>query len=544
MLHDSRTISKGKVIETDLCIIGAGVAGITIACEFDSKPFRVALLESGGLNYDSLTQSLYKGEVIGKDYYALDASRLRFFGGTSNHWGGNCREFGETDFLERKWVPNSGWPISKEELLEYYKRALKYCKLDARGFLAESWEEKNLKKLELSESVNTFITQFAPKTIGSQNFEALNFGKAYLDQLKISNNISLFLFANVVDILPNESNSRIGRIRISCIKGGSFFLSAKYFILATGGIENARLLLQSKSKYKNGLGNQNDLVGRYFMEHLSVKAGLFFPLDQDLAQLDMYEVPSRRISPQSKFQIRTKGYLKFAPKILEKEKMLNVTAQMSRLYLPPSHESESYKSLKAIIGDVRHGVMPRDFLWHLKNVMVGFDDSAKGLYWKYVSSDKPINLYAIHFQCEQAPNPDSRITLSREKDILGMNKVKLDWRVTDIDFHTIRKAAMQIALELGRSGIGRLMIDLPESDSEINGLIGGDWHHMGTTRMHKDPQKGVVDQNCRVHGLQNFFVMGSSVFPTGGHSVPTFTITALSIRLADYIKKQFMAPVE
>ncbi|MGL4618309.1 MAG: GMC family oxidoreductase, partial [Chroococcidiopsis sp.] len=152
-------------------------------------------------------------------------------------------------------------------------------------------------------------------------------------------------------------------------------------------------------------------------------------------------------------------------------------------------------------------------------------------------SSKQPQLCETHLIGEQAPNPDSRITLSRDRDKLGMNRVQLDWRLSPIDKYTIKRSQQLIAEEFERSGLGKMQIELGDDDASWRSLRGS-YHHIGTTRMSNNPREGVVDEHCQVHGIHNLYIAGSSVFPTSGLSNPTLTIVALAIRLADRIQEQ------
>jgi choline dehydrogenase-like flavoprotein len=139
---------------------------------------------------------------------------------------------------------------------------------------------------------------------------------------------------------------------------------------------------------------------------------------------------------------------------------------------------------------------------------------------------------------DPAPNRDSRVTLGAELDPLGQRRVNLNWRLSPLDKYSVRRTLEIIGMELGRAGLGRLQVKIDDSDTAWpEDLIGAN-HHMGTTRMNDDPKQGVVDKNCRVHGVSNLFIAGSSVFPTAGSGTPTFMIVVLALRLADHVKRK------
>jgi choline dehydrogenase-like flavoprotein len=150
----------------------------------------------------------------------------------------------------------------------------------------------------------------------------------------------------------------------------------------------------------------------------------------------------------------------------------------------------------------------------------------------------PPRIFDLLTRQEQAPNPDSRVTLGAERDALGMPRVKLDWRLTELDRRSFQAFYEVLGRELGRSGVGRVRMRdwVMEKGPSWPSSLGGGWHHMGTTRMHADPKRGVVDANCRVHGVGNLYVAGASVYPTAGCANPTLTLVALSLRLSDHLE--------
>ena len=271
MFVDAHEVPEGTILDTDICIIGAGAAGITLAREFIDAPFRTSLLESGGLEYDAATQELYRGRNVGRKYFELDACRLRYFGGTTNHWGGYCRPLNAIDFEEHSWAPYSGWPFGLEELLPYYHRAQNVCELGEYGYdnvYLQDHAGGELFPLNEGQMV-TEVIQIAPT----------RFGQVYRPTIKAAANVTSYLNANVTNAEAGETQNEITRLRVATLNGRRFWITAKYYILAAGGIENARLLLVSNETRTAGLGNENDLVGRFFMDHPEGEIGLFLPVN-------------------------------------------------------------------------------------------------------------------------------------------------------------------------------------------------------------------------------------------------------------------------
>src|SRR5436190_8235631 len=264
---DARTIPDQSLIEADICIIGAGPAGISMALDLANTQHSVVLLEGGGYKVDGRMQELYRGESVGQKYYALQAARLHYFGGTTGHWGGLCSPLDPIDFKKRDWVPESGWPIGQGDLDPYYAQAQKNLELSVHGFDLAEWQQKDpsLRAMPLDDSsVIHKIWQFSPPT---------RFGTRYRDQIEKSNNVRLYTHANVVAIDTDEQVSAVRQVSIKNFNGKTHTVRSRVFVLACGAIENARLLLNSNQIAPRGIGNDNDVVGRYFMEHLEVNSG-------------------------------------------------------------------------------------------------------------------------------------------------------------------------------------------------------------------------------------------------------------------------------
>jgi choline dehydrogenase-like flavoprotein len=263
VIFDARRIPAGDQINTDICIIGAGAAGITIALGLVDKAVDVILLEAGGFTRTASSQSLYSGEVVGLPTVPLNMSRSRFFGGSTNCWGGLCRPLEALDFRQRSWVPGSGWPLTRQDLDPYLERAHELLLLDPCNFDPGHWNipltRKQLTLFPLSGGrlVNA-VEQMSPPA---------KFGRLYRSSLKKAPNVRVLLHANVTELETDEAGRRVERIHAATLKEAGFSVQSKLVVLAAGGIENARIMLASNRANPSGLGNEFDLVGRYFMDH-------------------------------------------------------------------------------------------------------------------------------------------------------------------------------------------------------------------------------------------------------------------------------------
>ncbi len=491
MLIDARTAAPKLEAETDLCIVGAGAAGIAIAREFAGTPVRVTLLESGGRTPDAATQSLYRGTSMAQKYFQLDAARSRYFGGSTNCWMGFCRPLDEDDFERRDWIPHSGWPFGRAALEPYYRRAQAVCALGPFGYSGADFASPRRPELAFPDArVLTHCFQIAPT----------RFGEIYHAELATAPNVDTWLYANVVEIEPEPGAQRVARLHVRVLDGPEFSLRPRAVVLATGGIENARLLLASNRVEAAGLGNRHDLVGRFFMEHPHTHSGEFLP-SPAARPLGLYQLHRRG-------RVDVLGVLALSAAVRRDERLANFTASLA----PRSQV----------------GAFERD----LGVVIAGFDGAGAGA--------RGIPRFVFSNECEQLPNPESRVQLAYERDALGMNRVTLKWRLSAEDRNSLRRSHEIIAREIGRAGLGRVKPGLGEPRGAWPDDLNGARHHMGTTRMHSDPRQGVVDADSRVHGIANLFVAGSSVFPTSGAANPTLTIVALALRLADHLKQEFV----
>lgn len=509
MHTDARTLENGTLIEGDLCVVGAGAAGISMALEWLAAGRRVVLLEGGGFDYEPQMQDLYRGESVGLPYYPLHAARLHYFGGTTGHWAGFCSLLDPLDLEVRDWVPHSGWPITRTDLEPYYRRAQTVLQLGPDEWSAWEWQRRDptLVPFPLDSKVAfTKMWQFSPPT---------RFGNMYREPIVRARDVHLYTHANVVEIETNEGGTAVTELRVRSLggEGREHRVHAARYVLACSTIQNARLLLASNRTVRGGVGNGNDLVGRYFMEHLEMPSGVLATLGRTPPSTRMYNW-----SPGTK----ARGELALSADMQRAHRILNATVSLT-----PAPLSQEAKST---------------FQWMTPDVL---DQMRTG---RNVSDDAPVEdsvprTFQLLTRQEQAPNPTSRITLSDERDALGMPRVRLDWRLTELDRRSFRAFYEVLGREFGRSGVGRLQMRdwvLEPPSASWPASLGGGWHHMGTTRMSRDPKEGVVDVNCRVHGVANLYVTGAAVYPTAGCVNPTLTLVAMSLRLSDHLKRETM----
>lgn len=503
---DARRIEDGNTLDCDLCIVGAGAAGITIAREFVGTGVRVRLLEAGGLNVDPEVDALSRVEDTGRRYGKVDDWRLRQFGGSTNHWGGQCAPLQPINFESRDWIPQSGWPFEYGELEPYYRRAHDLLDLGPFDYDARSVAARiGARLLPFDRSrVATAVTRY----------NRVRFGLSFGEEIARADNIHVLLHAEVCGFdLEDAPGSLVRRARVGSSAGNAFDVTARMFILAAGGIENPRLLLLSNRQRPAGLGNHADLVGRYFQEHLwYVNGHILVPPGSGVAAA--YMRPSYEDGHELRFHVT------LPREVTETLRIPQFRAEL-RGGLPSADRVKAIRDGRFGLGDVLAlAARPAD-VGHLARCRL-----------KAV----PQTCVLCNF-VEQIPNFDSRVLLSHTRDRLGRPQPALHWRISELDHVGVVKAQRWIAREVGRSGLGRMLIQVPEDPAERLPRAHGAGHHMGTTRMSADPRHGVTDGNGRVHHLANLFVAGSSLFPTSDWPNPTLTIVAMALRLADHLKR-------
>jgi choline dehydrogenase-like flavoprotein len=529
---DARRIPAGSTLQADICIVGAGIAGISIAREFVGRREHVVLLEGGSLDFTKSLrdlptvlrrhsmgeQALSGGRLAGQPYYPLRFTRVRAFGGSSRAWhegrGVQARPLDSIDFGARDGLPEGGWPIDRATLDPFYERAQRLCDLGPFAYDAKSWAAKGYgAPLPLdSERVESVIFQF-----GKQS----SFHR-YKDDLERANNVDVLLHATAVHLA--DKGGRVTRMDCATLAGNRFTVHARTFILAAGAIETARLLLVSRDSQPAGIGNSRDLVGRSFMEHPDVAAGYLIPsprLDQGAFRLYRHQQAGEHLTVEAMFRL--------SDSVLRRERLLNAVLRLRHTYR--SGMTAAVQSAQVIRRSVHFGVATPGLARHALRSAIGAPQILR--HYANYRSGRPPDIFGIDVMAEQAPTMSSRVRLGRSRDRLGVPKTILDWRLTSLDWDSIRRTMEIFGDTVRDAGVGTVV-----STVGVDGqppAVFGNWHHLGTTRMNPDPARGVVDANGRVHDMANLYIAGGSVFPTGGYANPSLTIVALSLRLAGHL---------
>lgn len=526
MLLDLRNIDDDTHFETPICVLGAGIAGLTLTRRLLSLGWPVLLVESGGPEFEAPIQALAGGRVVGEPYYDLDKVSLRMLGGTTAIWGGRCAVLDPVDFEARPWVPHSGWPFGPEELQPYYREAVRLFEVNAPERARAAWCHGLPKAAALVGgeldigfwSIDEAADRFAAPRIAD-----------VLDHSRCR----VLVHATATALSLASDGRSVKAITIKDISGKSAVIEAQHVVVALGGIETPRLLLASDEVAATGVGNAHDLVGRFFMEHPHARGGSI----SGPGMWDLLRAFGRRRTVDGTTHA---AVLRLSDEAQRRLGSLN-TALSFGLRQP---EDARQAWLARTYGKLKHeldATATNRFLWRMaKGVARRLNDLVFPLRpWLHVRSGR--GEIAAIIRAEQTPNPDSRVKLGADTDALGMRRADLDWRLSALDKHSVCCLMDGLDAAMRRAGLGSARKsgwldeagELWRTDPKISAHPIGGYHHIGTTRMADDPRRGVVDHHGRVHGVANLHITGSSVFPTSGWANPTLTVAALALRLGD-----------
>ena len=537
MLLDLREIAEPPTFEAPVCILGAGAAGITLARRLLARGHEVLVVDSGGPDFEPEIQDLAAGTSSGQPYYDLGDVNLRMVGGTTPIWGGRCAELDPIDFQARPWVPHSGWPIGPADLAPYYREAARALEIAEPA----AGREALMQRFPILGTLDGGALR-----VGCWSFDDRpnRFVLPNLGDLTGHPRARLLIHATATALTLSADGRRVRSVTVKDVGGRRATIRAGRVVLALGGIETPRLLLASNDVAPAGVGNRNDLVGRFFMEHPHARGGRL----ETAAAWPLLAAFGRTHRVGGARHAALLGLTDAAQRT---HAALNSAFTLGARQGARDTQFWAMKTYTAM----KHRLDPSAFnrrLWRgVKGAALWAHERTDPLRpWLLVRSGA--RELAMIVRAEQAPNPDSRITLGAERDALGVPRADLHWRLTELDKHSVRVLVTAMDAEMRRLGLGRVLpaawLDDPATLWATDPLISahpiGGYHHMGTVRMADDPRHGVVDRNCRVHGVENLFVAGSAVFPTSGWANPTFTLMALALRLGDHLAVLQPAPLD
>jgi choline dehydrogenase-like flavoprotein len=550
MILSAQGLDPSAPLQTDLCIVGAGPAGIAIALHCAAAGLDVLVLESGGMMADAHSQTLCEGEVVDPALHApATMYRRRGLGGCSTLWGGRCAPLDPIDFAPRPWLNFAGgWPITHAELQPYMAAAADIAELGAPDFNAAT---------ALPGGMRPMFHGFAHEAVSTERIERFsrptNFATTYGTALRSSRRITVLLHATCRQILLAPNGGAVRHLEVAAEDGSRFLVAARGVVLAAGGLEIPRLLLASTAHAAQGVGNAHDQVGRHYMCHLAGTVGVFTPAAGP-APYHGYDRASGGVYCRRRLSIE--------PWAQQASRIGNAVARLHHPRLAdPAHGSGPLSALY-----LSRALLPGEYTRRLASGANG--EAAAGatahlanlardpvaatafvlnmLRRRVLAARKYPSLtvvprtgrFTLDVHAEQLPNPASRITLAGAQDRFGVRHPRIDWRYTQADIRTVRGTLSLIGSALETGGHGTLAWDPDAVEADIlrDGAYGG--HHLGTARMSADPRHGVVDAACRVHGIDNLYVAGGAVFATSGQANPTLTILALALRLAAHLRER------
>ena len=512
MFKDLNDLSINTILSCDICIVGSGPAGISVAKKLLESNSKVILLESGGLNPSFAHNELNKGVNSGSRFLSLDASRMRCFGGASRIWAGVCAPFNKEDFEQKPYVPLSGWPIQKEDLDQYYKEAanmlgISYDLFDHNQSINYSFSGLSFPRLG---GKNSFLSTTVRQTSDLNN---RNFGEKYKKLFSDSNNVDVLFHSTVSKLNVSKNGKKIISIEAQDLTSKKCTIDAKKYVLAAGALENPRLLLHANDLFKNGIGNESGFVGSCFMSHPGISG-----------VADIYKtsegvcIKEGSYSNDLIYQFASSSSEQFNSQILNHGFDLKPYADLANF--------STYKT----------GRIKTEYKKLLENF--NFIQSVEKTLCRF-SGEYASNLWELGVALEQEPTHRNHLTLNSSKqDFFGVPLIDMFWdEISDREKMTVNRSVKLLARELGKKNSGRVKFTEDflsgkafEQEDSVN-------HHIGTTRMSESIDKGVVDKNCKVFSISNLFLAGSSVFPTSSIVNPTYTIIALGLRLGDHLKK-------
>lgn len=544
MIQSASDIQQGSTLRPDVCVVGAGPAGIALALTLSAGGLSVVLLEAGLVDEDAPTQSLYEGEVADERLHSPpDKYRQRRLGGSSAIWGGRCMPFDPVDFEMRMHIPHSGWPLSYGDLLPYYPAANAWAEAGRFSYQAPD---------ALGPQVLPLFHGFKSTRVSTDGLERFScpthFGIRYKKRLEIAPTLQVLLGANCTAIKLHPDGRSVRAVEVTTLSGIRFSVASRATVLATGGLEAARLLLASRDVSPGGVGNAHDVVGRYYMCHIAGNVGTLTVHGKPEDVRHGYEVTPEGVYCRRRLSVNA-----------AEQRRLGLANAVARLHFPritdPAHKSGVLSGLfmaRRLIS-YEYGKRLNDgnpstlktYAQHLFNIASDPRDTTAFLtHWvthrslaqrKFPSVilRNRSNRFSLELHGEQQPQAHSRVTLSEKVDVLGMPRLRVDWRYSKDDINSVGSTLDVLAQEFLKSGVGRFEYqrETLEEDLMRFGAYGG--HHIGTTRMGNDPRTSVVNADCRVHSVRDLFVAGSAVFPTSSQANPTLTLIALSLRLGD-----------
>jgi choline dehydrogenase-like flavoprotein len=526
MLIDLHQLSSDTSPQADICIIGGGIAGLVLADSLRGSGLQVSLLEAGGLSLESRSQDLYAADIIGQPHSGTTDGRFRVLGGSSTRWGGQILPLADQDFSRRSHVPYSGWPIASKDLEPYYAKVEEILGVNHLPFTSDLLMHLPLSHpKKLQNGLQMRFSKWAP-------FNRRNFAKTLGRRVQCDPDTKIFYHANVTLIQLHPEGYRVDWVEAKTYEGQTVRFFANQFIICAGTIETCRILLVSNNIQSRGIGNHYDLVGRYFHDHLSMSAARILPQSRQafLEQFAPWFLGQTRhtlkLESTEEFQSQNNSLNSMGHFVFEAPK--DTAFSLIKQFM---QQNQGNIRSPALVPNI--DLLPKELL---DLIYLTWQAKLKKRRWSPSRAE-----LLLYIDCEQQPNPNSRISISCDRDVLGLPKTVVDWRWGEPERHTMQ-AYKQIFTEKWEGwGLGKLKwLCNFEEDSDWKERISDIYHPMGGTRMSFDYKHGVVNSDLRLHSVANLYVASCSIFPTGGSSNPTMTMMAATLRLAAHLKTSLL----
>lgn len=554
MIEDARQIRPDEVLEADLCIVGGGAAAIAVAMGYKDSGRTIILIPGGGSNQTAFGIDLYRGKVAPTgSHEPLEENRLRMWGGTTTVWGGRCVPFDHIDFESRSWIPDSGWPIGHGDVEPFMEAACRLAEAGAPEFDARkvfpATQPEIIKGFDNDDLVSWPLERWSVPT---------DFSTRYRADLETAANVRVLMHAHAIHVQLSGDGRSVDYVNAACSPGRIFRVKARRTVLGCGALENARMLLAARDIAPSGIGNEHDLVGRYYQSHRFGVCGHAVLKEPTKDFIYEFEKDKEGVYCRRRFWM--------TPQAQQLHRVGNVVGFFFRTVSGASEHRNAMVSsvllIKTLLGGARKGprrlfeilrAQRRDLWQHvcivLKDGPSVFGQLAAVAYTRYfqkrrlpmVLPPRKVNRFPLFYQTEHAPNPDSRVVLDTTSvDEFGMPRLEAQIKFSEIDHRTCSTFLRMFKRRFEEAGIGTF--ELSAEDERLldhpNPLdFNSNSHNIGTTRMSSSPEGGVVDPNCRVHSIGNLYLAGASIFPTSSHANPTLLIVALGLRLADHLKQ-------
>jgi choline dehydrogenase-like flavoprotein len=524
VLTDFRLTDRGAALSFDVCIIGGGIAGLTLANALNGQPLQVAVFEAGGMAVTAEAQAFFEADVVGAPYTGHTSGRFRALGGSSLRWGAQLLPLHRSDFEKRAHIEHSGWPIGIDDIQPYYDRVQRLLRVNALPFDASLAARIGFEPLPFDRD------RFAWRYSKWARFRHRNVWDLFGAALRRSRNIHVFYNAPVLRLRHGAAPNTVTAALVASANTDAVAAHARCFVLCLGTLENARLLLASNDVAPQGIGNNHGNVGRYFHDHASFCAGR-------LTGVSDARIPGG-------FAPRFVRQVMHYPRVeLTRQAQDENTCSAVFAHLQFEHgERSAFGAMRAVLRrmQAREWFVPTAA--EALNIVGDFPYFARLAASFALGGRVPLPPGATCFlaaDVEQEPNPDSRVYLSEKRDALGQPRLEIDWKVTERQRHSAEVFTRGLASEWRRLGLDDVewRIDELASLKTWQAVVHDTFHQAGTTRMADSAAHGVVDRDLRIHGVENVFVAGCSVFPTGGSANPTFTMMALTLRLAEHLQR-------